>query len=124
LDDIDDVHVEFCDLDVSAKTKDKKIYLNKSMLADDSPVKDPTHYLVHELIHYLQQSTGKNMNKHRKDEEYLDKETEEEAFKAQVDFKKREESEEEAEEYVENLLDHHDMKGNDRKEKREELLDE
>ncbi len=124
LDDIDKIPVEFCDLDVSAKTKDKKIYLNEAMLADDSPVKDPTHYLIHELIHYLQQKTGKNMKKHRNEEEYLDKETEEEAFKAQVDWKKREESPDEAEEYVESLLDHHDMDGRKREDKKEELLDE
>jgi len=124
LDDLDDVPISFCDLDVSAKTKDKKIYLNESMLADDSPVDDPTHYLVHELVHYLQQVTGKNMDKHRGESEYLDKETEEEAFKTQIDFKKREESEEEAEEYVENLLDHHDFEGKKRDEKKEELLDE
>lgn len=124
IEDIDDVHISFCDLDVSAKTKDRKIYLNESMLADDSPVDDPTHYLIHELVHYLQQKTGKNMKKHRDEEEYLDKETEEEAFKTQIDFKKREESEEEAEEYVEKLLDHHDMKGKKRDKKKDELLDE
>lgn len=124
LGDIDKVPISFCDLDVSAKTKDKKIYLNEAMLADDSPVDDPTHYLIHELIHYLQQKTGKNMHKHRDEDEYLDKETEEEAFKVQVDFKKREESEEEAEDYVEKLLDHHDIKGKERKDKKEELLDE
>lgn len=124
LDDIDEVPISFCDLDVSAKTKDKKIYLNESMLADDSPVDDPTHYLIHELVHYLQQKTGKNMKKHRDEDEYLDKETEEEAFKTQIDFKKREESEEEAEDYVEKLLDHHDMEGKKRDEKKDELLDE
>jgi hypothetical protein len=32
IDKVDDVHVEFKDLDVSAKTKDRKIYLNKKML--------------------------------------------------------------------------------------------
>jgi len=125
LDEIDAVSVSFCPLDVSAKTKDEKIFLNEKMLADDSEVKDPTHYLVHELIHFLQQFTGKHKCKHMEEEnEYLDLPTEEEAFKAQVDYKKREESEEDAEEYVERLLDHHDMEGKKRKEKKEELLDE
>ena len=32
IDKIDNVHVEFEDLDVSAKTKNKKIYLNRKML--------------------------------------------------------------------------------------------
>lgn len=121
LDEIDDVHVEFDELDVSAKTKDEKIYINKKLVEEKS--QDPTHYLVHELVHYLQQSTDNvDHNKHKK--EYLDRETELEAFKSQVDYKKREYSPEVAEEYVENLLDYHDIDGKDREEKREELLEE
>lgn len=123
IDEIDNVHVEFKDLDVSAKTKNKKIYLNSKMLSEDSPVKDPAHYLVHELIHYLQQSTG-NTDDKKHQKEYLDRETEQEAFQSQVDYKKREESEEEAEEYVEGLLDHHDVDGKEREEKKDDLLGE
>lgn len=124
LDDIDTVSIVFCDLDVSAKTKDKKIYINKAMLDKDSPVGDPTHYLIHELVHYLQQKTGENLNPIDKNEDYLDKDTEEEAFKTQIDFKKRTEGDEEAETYVEKLLDHHGLDGSDRKEKKKDLLDE
>lgn len=119
LNDIDKIHVEFCPLDVSAKTKNRKIYINERMLADDG--QDPTHYLVHELMHYLQQTTGKNRGGEAND--YLDKPTEQEAFEAQIDFKKREESPEEAEEYTEGLLDHHELDGEERKEKKEELMD-
>jgi len=122
LDDIDKVYIEFADLDVSAKTKDRKIYLNQVMLEDDSPTQEPTHYLVHELIHYLQQTTGKNLD-HSDAEDYLDKDSEQEAFKAQVDYKKREESPEEAVGYVERLLDHHDIEGKERKEKKKDLLE-
>lgn len=122
LDHIDKVHVEFCPLDVSAKTKDKKIFLNEKMLADDKEdISDPTHYLIHELIHFLQQHTGEG-DRGKKDTEYLDKPTEEEAFQIQVDFKKREEGEDEAEEYVEGLLDHHNLEGKKRKTKKEELM--
>lgn len=122
LDYIDKVHVEFCPLDVSAKTKDKKIYLNEKMLADDKEdISDPTHYLVHELVHFLQQKTGEG-DRGTKSTEYLDKPTEEEAFQTQVDFKKREEGHDEAEDYVEGLLDHHDLDGKKRKNKKEELM--
>lgn len=115
IDDIDKVEVCFAPLDVSAKTKDMKIYINKSMLDDDSEVKDPTHYLVHELTHYLQQRTG-NTKGHQNVKEYMDKPTEQEAFKVQIDFKERNEGEEEAKEYKEDLLDHHKLKGKKRKE--------
>ena len=120
LDDIDNVHIEFCDLDVSAKTKNKKIYLNRKMLDKDSPIKDPTHYLVHEIIHYLQQKTGTNISEPKTDD-YLGKPTEQEAFEAQVDYKKREESPQEAKRYVKQLLDYHDVEGDERKETAKEL---
>lgn len=123
IDNIDDISVQFCDLDVSAKTKNREIFLNEKMLDNDSDVKDPTHYLIHELVHYLQQSTGQNCN-HNKNEDYLDLDTEEEAFKTQINFKKREESEEEADDYVEKLLDHHDLTGAERNKKKKELMEE
>ena len=124
LDDIDIVHIEFCELDVSAKTKDKKIYINEKMLEDDGKVGDPTHYVAHEIIHYLQQKTGKNVDDSKREKEYLDKPTEEEAFSVQVDFKQREESPAEALRYVEQLLDHHSIKGKERQEKKQELMDD
>jgi len=123
LEDIDKVHIEFCELEVSAKTKDEKIYLNEKMLEDDSKVQDPTHYVVHEMMHYLQQSTGKTLDKSEKKEtDYLDLPTEQEAFEVQVEFKEREEGPAEAEKYVEQLLDHHEIDGKEREDKEEELL--
>jgi hypothetical protein len=125
INDIDNIHIEFCDLDVSAKTKNMRIYINKNMLDDKSKVKDPTHYLIHELVHYLQQKTGKNSSKNDQNvEEYLDKPSEEEAFQTQIDYKKREESVEEAEEYVEDLLNYHDIKGKKKDKKEKSLLGE
>ena len=123
LGDIDKVEVSFVPLDVSAKTKNRKIYINDSMLDKDSDVKDPTHYLVHELTHYLQQTTGQTHG-HKEVSNYMDKPTEEEAFKAQIDFKKRHESPEEAEKYTEDLLDHHNIKGKERQKKKDKLLNE
>jgi hypothetical protein len=118
--DIDKVHVEFCSLDVSAKTKDRKIYINENMLEDGA--QDPTHYLVHELTHYLQQS--KNVNRiNNNTDQYLEKPTEEEAFRAQIEFKKKHDGEDEAEKYTENLLDYHNYDGKKRKEKKKELLE-
>lgn len=120
---IDDVSIEFDDLDVSAKTKDKKIYLNKNMLDADSEVDDPTHYLAHEIIHVLQQLTGDTAG-HDLVEDYLMKPTEQSAFQVQIKFKEREEGNEAADEYIEDLLDHHDKIGPERKEIKEILRDE
>jgi len=119
IDEIDNVHVSFEDLDVSAKTKDKKIYLNRKMLDSDSEVKDPTHYLAHEMVHFLQQSTGNTQGHEVKD--YLSKPTELEAFEVQIDFKEEHEGEKEKDKYVEELLDHHDKDGCERKDLKEKL---
>lgn len=115
---LDDVPVEFADIDVSAKTKDEKIYINKKLVERGQ---DPTHYLVHELVHFLQQHTD-NSDPNKKNKEYLDRETEMEAFQSQVDYKKREESPAKAEDYVDGLLDYHNIDGKERKDKKEELM--
>ena len=111
LDKIDKVDISFKEMDVSAKTKDTKIYLNKKMFDDGD---DPTHYVAHELVHFLQQSTG-NTEGHDATDDYMQKETELEAFNTQYDFKERFESKQEADEYVDDLLDYHDKDGKERK---------
>lgn len=121
VDKIDDVFVKFDDLDVSAKTKNRKIYLNRKMLGPDSEIKDPTHYLAHELTHWLQQICN-NTQGHAV-EDYLSKPTEEEAFQVQIDFKERNEGEREADRYVEELLDHHDKTGKEREKIKEKLTE-
>lgn len=124
LDEIDEVHVEFADLPVSAKTKNMKIYLNIAMLKADSEVDDPSNYLAHELVHYLQQKTG-NTDGHNAVDEYLEKPTEQEAFRVQIEYKERNESPKDAKDYLEGLLDHHDVHDKeDRKELRDKLTEE
>jgi len=122
LNKIDSVHISFEELDVSAKTKDKKIYLNEDMLKPDSKIKDPGMYVCHEIIHFLQQTTGKNMDKHHEEDEYLEKETEVEAFSVQEDYLEDTQGEEAAEEYISGLLDYHDYKGKKREDKKEEIM--
>jgi len=122
IDDLDDVHVEFADLDVSAKTKDQKIYLNRKMLEPDSEVKDPTHYLAHESIHWAQQVSG-HTNGHKVDD-YLHKPTEQAAFQVQIDFKERHEGKGEADKYLSELLNHHNKDGKERQDIKEKLKDD
>lgn len=123
IDEIDSVPVSFKDLDVSAKTKNKRIFLNKDLLEDG--FEDDIHYFVHELCHYLQQSTGdvleyKDLDK----QDYLEKPTEVEAFKYQVQFMRDYYGDSDAEQYVEDLLDFHEYSGEKRKDKKKKLLGE
>jgi hypothetical protein len=119
LDDIDLVSITFADLDVSAKTKDCAIYLNRKLIHEKT-LDELVGYLVHELVHYAQQRTGQTAGSEARD--YLDKDTEMESFKAQVDYLRRKEGPEEALEYVLDLLDYHGLNGKKRRDKQEELL--
>lgn len=119
LDEIDKVSVNFVELDVSAKTKNKKIYINEKF-SDD--IEKSLSYLCHEIIHLAQQISG-NIDGIDK-EEYLDKDTEIEAFQAQIDRKKRTEGDEEAERYIDHLLSYHKVPKSEQEDKKEELLDD
>lgn len=121
LGEVDRVSIEFADLDVSAKTKDCKIYLNRELLKKVDEV-DLASYLTHEIRHLLQQMTGDTKGSQAKD--YLEKDTEVAAFKDQVEFKKEHKGEDKAESYVDSLLDYHDINGKKRKDKKKELLGE
>lgn len=110
----------FANLDVSAKTDHCVIYLNINLLEDNS-VKDDEHYLVHELTHWLQQSTG-NGTKGSGSGSYLDNKEEIEGFKNQTKYMTDTQGEEVAEEYVDGVLDHHSVENGDRRKKKKELL--
>lgn len=119
---IEDVPIQFADLDVSAKTKDKKIYLN-NILIDDEDFTKHMHYVVHELCHFLQQLT-KEVEKYQNldDYDYLDQPTEIEAFSYQIKFIKEMGGQEAADKYLNDLLDFHDYQGEGRTRKANELL--
>ena len=119
---IDSVPISFCSMDVSAKTKDKEIFFNRNMLDDENVVEEHIHYLFHEIIHFLQQKTGKNLEEGQEEDEYLDKVTEEEAFSVQIDEIKDSKGLSEAERYTDQLLDHHDLDGEKGRKKKDELL--
>lgn len=120
---IKEVPVFFAPLSVSAKTKDKKVYINESLLEDG--FEDDLHYIVHEVCHYLQQSTGDVLEyKDLQDLDYLDKPTELEAFSYQVQFMRDYYGDDFAKEYVNDLLDFHEYEGKEREEKRKRILGE
>ena len=122
LDFLDKVQMDFADMDVSAKTKDGKIFFNTRFLGDDGDF-DEDHYAVHELTHFLQQVTD-SLKEEEMCKDYLDNEHEREAFENQVQYKSEEDGKPEAKRYVKQVLDHHDMKGKKRKDVEQELLAE
>lgn len=117
LDELDLVPICFSDLDVSARTSHGCIYLNKDLIDSDFD-----HYLVHELSHYLQQSTGSKPTKGSDNDDYLDNKDEQEGFQNQTEYIAEEHGDHAAEKYIEKVLDHHDVDKDERAEKKEKLL--
>lgn len=111
LSEIDTVPIIFKDIDVSAKTEQGIIYLNYELLCDGNFEKDYS-YLAHELVHYLQQTaTEGGTDPH---EDYLKNPDEQEGFNIQIKFIEKEYGKNEANKYIEHLLDHHEVDGKDR----------
>lgn len=111
---IHNIKIEFGDIGVSAKANRNGIVVNKKFLEDGNIV-DDLHYIVHELVHALQYMTGivdkvKGLNfKH-----YLDNPLELQAFREQIKFIKEYKNQKEADKYLEQLLDFHEINGKQR----------
>lgn len=118
---LDLVPMMFSDLDVSAKTDHGVIYFNYKLLADGDFNKD-YGYAVHEVVHYCQQTTGDGPTKGADDGEYLENPFEQEGFQHQLEYMAKEFGEDEAEEYVDDLLKHHEVKKKKDKEELKEVL--
>jgi hypothetical protein len=116
------IPIKFGDLDVSARTERGVITLNYKLLCDGDFFKD-YHYLVHECEHYLQQCYGERSTKGADDGDYLSNSFEQEGFQRQLEYIDDEFGEDEAENYVNHLLDHHDKDGKDRNELKEVLME-
>ncbi len=114
IEDIDLVPVKFDDIDVSARTDRGVITLNWKLLTDGDFFKDYA-YLLHEIIHFIQQSNEPTQS--ADDGDYLSNPHEQEAFQEQIRFIDDQFGKDEAEEYTEQVLDHHDEQGKERKEK-------
>jgi hypothetical protein len=111
---IDLVPMQFGDLEVSAKTDHAVIIFNYKLLTGGN-FADNFHYGTHELEHYLQQTAGKKATKSADDGDYLHNPYEQKAFSRQVLFIAEEDGKDKAEQYVDDLLEHHD-KDKDNKE--------
>lgn len=119
---VNDVNISFSpDIDVSAKTVNGEIFLNDKLFNENW--ENQMRYLQHELVHVLQQASGKVNGKTEK-EDYLDDKNEQEAFSTQIAYMCEHDTPEQIVNYIENLLDHHDIHGKERKEKAKKILDD
>lgn len=117
---IDGISIVFEDnLGASAKTTDSKIELNSSLLDEEFEV--IMRYAIHELVHALQHMQRIEADPYE-DEEYLDRPDELEAFQFQIEYEESARGEPEAEAYVDDLLEYHEIPVEERTEKKEELL--
>jgi hypothetical protein len=112
------VPIYFEEMDVTAKTVSGKIMLNPALI--DEPFIIMMRYVIHELVHVMQHLDGKKRDKDD-DGNYLDKETEEAAFKRQIEFDMEHRTEKDVGEYIDGLLEYHDFPEKKREEKEEEL---
>ena len=116
---IDLVPVKFADIYVSGKTDAGIITLNLSIL-NKKDMAEVEHLLVHEFYHVVSQCEAPTRS--ADDGDYLSNPDEFSAFQHQVKYLDEEEDPEAAEDYVEQVLDHHEEKGKERKDKKENLM--
>src|SRR5690606_38189958 len=122
IDEIKTIPICFANIDVSARTDHGCIYLNINLINDNFSINNIKHYLVHEIVHWAQQTTGTKTTRGAEDGEYLENEYEIEGFQNQVEFISDTQDKDSAEEYVEQVLDHHEVREG-RQDKKEELMD-
>lgn len=108
IEEIDFIPMRFGTLDVSAKTDHGIIIFNYKLLTDGDFFEDFS-YGVHEVTHWLQQTTGSKPTKSSDDGNYLDNEFEQEGFQNQIEYIANQFGEGEAENYVDDLLEHHEI---------------
>jgi hypothetical protein len=121
IEEIDLIPMCFGKLDVSAKTDHGVIIFNYKLLTDGDFFKDFS-YGVHEMTHWLQQTTGDKPTKSSDDGEYLDNPYEVEGFTNQVEYISDQFGDDEAEDYVDDLLEHHEVDDEQYDDKKEELM--
>jgi len=121
IEEIDYIPMMFGPIDVSAKTDHGIIIYNYKLLTDGDFFKDFS-YGVHEVTHWLQQTTGDKPTKSSNDGEYLENPYEQSAFTNQVEYIADHQGEEKAEDYVDNLLEHHEVENKKDKQKLEDIL--
>jgi hypothetical protein len=122
VDYIDFIPTAFADLDVSAKTDHGVVYLNYELLCDGDFLED-YQYLIHEYTHWAQQCLSDKPTKGADDGNYLENPYEVEGFQNQLEYAARDLGKKEVHNYVDDLLEHHEVPKKKKEEKKEELLE-
>ena len=122
VDVIDLIPTVFEDLDVSAKTDHGIVYLNYKLLEDGEFDKD-FGYLIHEYTHFFQQCFNTEPTQGADEGEYLENPFEQEGFQNQIEYMSDEFGTEEAEKYVDHLLDYHEIEDKKKDDLKEVLLE-
>jgi hypothetical protein len=109
-------------LPVSARTDHAVIYLNEGLLKEEDFLKN-AHYLVHEMTHWCQQTTGNKPTPGSDADDYLYNPAEVESFQNQTQYISHSIGDEAAEEYINQVLDKHEVTDKkERKDRTEKLL--
>jgi len=121
INEIDFIPMTFTDLDVSARCDHGIIYFNYKLLENGSF--EPCYaYATHEITHWAQQTANDKPTQSSDDGNYLDNEYEQEGFQNQISYISEHFGEDKAEDYVDHLLDHHDVKDKSKKDELESIL--
>jgi hypothetical protein len=116
------IPISFSDeIDVSAKTTNGEMFINSELISEGYDIM--LRYVIHELVHAFQHAKNKSKGDPYPDEDYLDRPDEVEAFQFQIEFDDGIRGEDDAVEYVEELLEYHDVPGRERVDKTEQLMD-
>lgn len=122
IDIVDGIPLDFeDDLEASAKTLDSRIILNSNLMDENFDI--IMRYAIHELVHALQHMRNLSRKDKYKNKDYLDRPDELEAFQYQVQFDKEERGMDEAEEYVDELVEFHEIPKDEANKKKKELLE-
>jgi hypothetical protein len=111
---IDLIPMKFDDINVSARTSHGVITLNYKLLCDGDFLKDYS-YLIHECQHFLDQTLKNNPTMGAEEGDYLSNPAEQIGFIRQIQYIDHMHGKDEANQYVDHLLDHHDKDGKERK---------
>ncbi len=116
---IDLVPIKFGEIDTSAVTNSGVITLNIDLL-NKKDLFELEHYILHESRHVADQCEAPTQSAN--DGDYLSNPDEVAAFQHQLQHMEEEGDEDAAEDYVDQVLDHHEETGKERMQKRRKLM--